>query len=175
MWRQRRRRTALAGALAAVVLSLGLTIGVVEPALGATGSGRAGALFQVATKQKVVALSFDDGPDPRWTPRVLDLLAAHHDHATFFQIGDNALAHRDLVAHVLDSGDEIGNHTLDHPHLTALSSEGIRREISEGGDALVAAGAPRPVLFRPPIGLTDDRVAEASKAQGLRTVFWGAC
>jgi len=69
----------------------------------------------------------------------------------------------DLVARVLHAGNEVGNHTLDHPHLPALSTEAIRGEISQGGDALVEAGAPRPVLFRPPIGLTDKRVAAVSR------------
>src|SRR5205085_7270461 len=68
-----------------------------------------------------------------------------------------------------------GNHTLDHPHLTALTTAQISDEVQGGSDALVAAGAPQPRLFRPPIGLTDERVAAVTKAQGLETVFWGAC
>src|SRR4051812_17122265 len=161
--------------IAALLAISALVIGLVEPAMSSPSPGKAHALFRVATNRKVVALSFDDGPDPRWTPRVLDLLVAHGDHATFFQIGDNALAHRDLVARVLASGNEIGNHTLDHAHLPTLTTGQIADEVRKGGDALVAAGAPRPELFRPPLGLTDDRVEGVTEAQGLRTVLWGAC
>src|SRR3954469_13772632 len=171
----RRRRAIMPAATVAFVLAAALVFLVVQPAAGASGPARAGALYRVATNQKVVALTFDDGPDPRWTPRVLDLLAAHGDHATFFQIGTNALAHRDLVTRLLQSGNEIGNHTLAHPHLPTLSTARIRDEIRDGSNAVVEAGAPRPMMFRPPIGLTDGRVAAASAAQGLRTVFWGAC
>src|SRR5947207_3396375 len=97
-----RIRRRLAAVLAGLLVAVGaLAFVAVEPATGAGSAGKAGALFRVHTSKKIVALSFDDGPDPRWTPQVLDLLAAHGAHATFFQIGDNALAHRDLVARVL--------------------------------------------------------------------------
>jgi peptidoglycan/xylan/chitin deacetylase (PgdA/CDA1 family) len=152
-----------------------LVVVAVEPAVSAPGPGKAHALFRVPTTHKIVALSFDDGPDPHWTPHVLDLLEAHGDHATFFQIGKNALAHKDLVARVEGTGNEIGNHTLDHAHLTQLTATQIRDEVSEGTDALVTAGAPTPVLFRPPLGRTNDRVADVTEAQGLRTVLWSAC
>ena len=118
-----RIRRRLAAVLAGLLVAVGaLAVVAVEPASSASSPGKAGALFGVRTTRKLVALSFDDGPDPRWTPHVLDLLAARGGHATFFQIGDNALAHRDLVARVLASGGEIGNHTLDHPHLTDLTT-----------------------------------------------------
>src|ERR671932_10286 len=92
----RRRRVPVA--IAVAVAGAALLAGAVEPATSSPSPGKAHALFGVHTDRKIVALTFDDGPDPRWTPHVLDLLAAHGDHATFFQIGDNAMAHRDLVA-----------------------------------------------------------------------------
>src|SRR5256885_11393299 len=96
--------------LAAVCASAGAVLGM---ATAADARGiRHDPLYNVSTHRKVVALSFDDGPDPRWTPVVLSALRTHHDHATFFLIGQNALAHRDLVAAELVDGNEIGNHTL---------------------------------------------------------------
>jgi peptidoglycan-N-acetylglucosamine deacetylase len=129
-------------------------------------------IYNVSIHRKVVALSFDDGPDPRWTPLVLSALRSHHDHATFFLIGQNALAHRDLVAAELAGGNEIGNHTLDHAHLTALSTQRIRQEVNDGANAIVRAGAPRPTLFRPPLGLKDVRVEAAVADAGERVVLW---
>lgn len=160
----------------AVAVVAGVLIG--SPALAGAGTrhnGREGALYDVPTTDKVVALSFDDGPDPRWTPAVLDLLRSHGAHATFFMVGEHALGHRDLVADVLAEGDEIGNHTMTHPHLPDLSRAEIRHEIRGGESAIVEAGAPTPSLFRPPIGLTDERVAAETRAIGERAVFWRMC
>jgi peptidoglycan/xylan/chitin deacetylase (PgdA/CDA1 family) len=163
---------AVAGCAALAVVGF---VTVQPAAAGSAHNGRAHAIYRVATGQRMVAMTFDDGPDPRWTPQVLRLLADHGAHATFFQIGDNALANRDLVADVLAGGHEIGNHTLDHAHLPTLSTEQIRREVMAGTDALVAAGAPPPTYFRPPIGLTDGRVEAITEGQGLRTAFWSLC
>ena len=138
-------------------------------------TGKEGALFAVKTNAKVVALTFDDGPDPRWTPQVLSMLRDHDAHATFFLVGEHAQAHPDLVAQLLAGGNEIGNHTYDHPHLPSLSDADIRDQIAHGEQAIIASGAPAPTLFRPPIGLTDERVADATRIAGLRTVFWRGC
>src|SRR3954453_19526969 len=173
--RRRTRRLRVPVLVGAVLTLSALLVGLIEPATSSPSPGKAHALFRVATTRKVVALTFDDGPDPRWTPHVLDLLAAHGDHATFFEIGNNALAHRDLVARVLASGDEIGNHTLDHAHLPTLTAAQIGDELQRGSHALLEAGAPQPTWFRPPLGLTDGRVAAAAETQDLRTVLWGAC
>src|SRR5439155_6191472 len=87
--------------------------------------GRANALLRVNTKQRVVALSFDDGPDPRWTPTVLSLLNRYHAKATFFVIGLNAVAHPDLVRRERAAGCEIGNHTFDHRDLELLRADQV--------------------------------------------------
>jgi cellulose synthase/poly-beta-1,6-N-acetylglucosamine synthase-like glycosyltransferase/peptidoglycan/xylan/chitin deacetylase (PgdA/CDA1 family) len=71
----------------------------------------------------LVALTFDDGPDPTWTPRILDILKAYHAPATFFIIGENALTERSLLEREIAEGHEVGNHTYTHPNL-ALASPG---------------------------------------------------
>lgn len=168
-----RARLALITAVAVMVAVVGASTALAGA--GPRRTGKEGALFAVRTHDKVVALTFDDGPDPRWTPAVLAMLRAHHAHATFFLVGEHALAHRDLVADLLADGHEIGNHTFDHPHLPALGDAAIREEIARGEQAIVDAGAPAPTLFRPPIGLTDERVAAATRDAGLRTVLWRGC
>lgn len=129
-------------------------------------------VFRVETTSKVVGLSFDDGPDPNYTPQVLDLLAKMKARATFFVVGVNALAHRDLVARVLAEGHTIGNHTYDHASLETLDPEEVADEIERGEKAIVEAGAPKPRLFRPPRGLTDEVVAVFADAERYRTIFW---
>jgi peptidoglycan/xylan/chitin deacetylase (PgdA/CDA1 family) len=132
----------------------------------------ANAVFRVQTDRKVVAFTFDDGPDPRWTPTVLQLLRLHKAKATFFLIGQDALAHPDLVAEEMAAGCEIGNHTFDHPDLELLPPDEVDQEIEKGADAVQQAGAPRPTLFRPPRGLTDEVVGVLADAEKYRTVFW---
>ena len=106
----------------ACLVSAGLGFGIAallwpgRPARPAP-AGRKGAVFRVQTNQRLVALTFDDGPDPRWTPRVLELLRQYHAHATFFEVGKNVVAHPDLVHAVLDDGHEVADHTWDHPDL----------------------------------------------------------
>ena len=133
------------------------------------------AVFDVDTDQRVVALSFDDGPDPRYTPTVLDLLAHHGAGATFFMVGVNARAFPQLVTHCLGAGHTIANHTYDHPDLTRLDAASVDLEIERASAAIVASGAPRPTLFRPPKGLTDDAVDVIAGADRYRTVFWDVC
>jgi peptidoglycan/xylan/chitin deacetylase (PgdA/CDA1 family) len=167
-------RTAVVAAVGVIVALVLLGVAV-EPAFGSEGAGGHGALFRVHTKEKVVALTFDDGPDPRWTLAVLAALAVHHDHATFFTIGRNAVAHPEIEAQIRQAGDEIGNHTFDHPRLPTLSSGQVRSQLESAQTALMSTGDPRPVLFRPPYGLTNHRVEAVASKLGLRTVLWGAC
>jgi chitooligosaccharide deacetylase len=129
-------------------------------------------VFRVDTAAPVVGLTFDDGPDPEFTPRVLDVIADKRATATFFLVGVNALAHRDLVARVLADGHTIGNHTFDHTSLETLAPGAVASEIDRGEEAIVTAGAPRPHLFRPPRGLTDEVVAVFADAERYRTIFW---
>ena len=138
-------------------------------------AGRKGAVFRVETKQRLVALTFDDGPDPRWTPRVLELLRQYHAHATFFQVGKNVVAHPDLVHAVLDDGDEVADHTWDHPDLELMPAAQVGTEITQGADALRQVGAPSPKYFRPPKGLTDEAVGVLADANQYRTIFWDLC
>src|SRR4051812_23494575 len=95
---RRRGRIAAIATLGAVLGVVG--VAAVPSAFAGSGAGhhngRDHVIYRVATRQRMVAMTFDDGPDPRWTPEVLRLLAAHDAHATFFQIGDNAVAHPDL-------------------------------------------------------------------------------
>ena len=125
--------------------------------------------------RRMVALTFDDGPDPRWTPTVLRTLAQYHDAATFFDVGRRALAHPDLVAEELRQGMKVEDHTFTHPHLTAITSAGVRSELAAASAALTHLGVPQPLEFRPPFGDWDERVEDVGRAMGYRMVLWDVC
>ncbi|MGC4123145.1 MAG: polysaccharide deacetylase family protein [Myxococcales bacterium] len=105
-----------------------------------------------------VALSFDDGPDPVTTAKLLDLLARHQAPASFFVIGKQAEAHPELIARIRDSGHELGNHSMNHdPMLMFRSVERLESEIAQCQSVLAAQGV-RSLTFRPPVGITNPRL-----------------
>jgi peptidoglycan/xylan/chitin deacetylase (PgdA/CDA1 family) len=119
-----------------------------------------------------VALTFDDGPDPSCTPRLLDLLAALDVRATFFVVGVAAAREPRLVERVVAEGHALGSHSLTHPDPWALSLRALLHEY-RGGRHAVEDAAQVPVdLFRPPKGHLDGRGALAARAAGLRTWLW---
>lgn len=99
-----------------------------------------------------LALTFDDGPDPKVTPQVLDVLARHHVHATFYVVGSRVAGNESLLRRMHAEGHEIGNHSWSHADLTALSPEQVQEQIARTQAAVAAAGVPLPTTFRPPYG-----------------------
>ncbi|QOV37997.1 glycosyltransferase [Streptomyces ferrugineus] len=112
-----------------------------------TRSGRAGTLRVPDTS---VVLTFDDGPDPEWTPKVLDALKRNDAHAVFFITGTMASRYPDLVKRMVDEGHEIGLHTFNHPDLSYQSKKRIDWELSQNQLALAGSVGIRSSLFRPP-------------------------
>ncbi len=124
-----------------------------------------------------LVLTFDDGPDPEWTPKVLDALERHRAHAVFFVTGTMASRHPGLVRRMVDEGHEVGLHTFNHPDLSYQSAERIDWELSQNQLALAGAAGIRTSLFRPPYSsfsrAMDDRsypVARHIGARGYLTV-----
>src|SRR5207237_1341345 len=99
-----------------------------------------------------IALTFDDGPSTKLTPKLLDLLAAHQIKGTFFLIGENAAEHPELVAREAREGHEIANHSWSHPNLAKMSDDGVRAQLRKTEDAIRSAISNRPTLMRPPYG-----------------------
>ena len=89
-----------------------------------------GSIVAVRTPEKLIALTFDDGPDPEWTPRVLDALAALGMRATFFLVGEPAERHPALVERILAEGHEAGSHSWDHPSLPELAPRAAAAQIA---------------------------------------------
>ncbi len=122
--------------------------------------------------RKQVALTFDDGPRPATTPRLLQLLAKHQIPATFFVVGSMAMASPSLVKAEVAAGHLVGNHTYHHANLRLLGAELMATEIRACGDAVAAAGGKPPRYFRPPGGEYDGEVTLVAAALGYTTVFW---
>src|SRR6266704_3390389 len=99
-----------------------------------------------------IAMTFDDGPSATLTPKLLDLLAAHHIKATFFVIGENVAEHPDIIARAAREGHEIGNHSWSHPNFAKMSDPGVRSQLQRTDDAIKSATGMRPTLLRPPYG-----------------------
>ncbi|MFD9429306.1 glycosyltransferase [Streptomyces sp. NPDC060002] len=123
---------------------------------------RAGRSTSREVPEHRLVLTFDDGPDPVWTPKVLDVLRKHHAHAVFFVTGTMASRYPDLVQRMVDEGHEVGLHTFNHPDLSFQSKKRISWELSQNQLALAGAAGIRTSLFRPPYSSFADAMDDKS-------------
>ncbi|MGI8431000.1 MAG: polysaccharide deacetylase family protein [Chthoniobacterales bacterium] len=120
-----------------------------------------------------IAMTFDDGPSEKLTPDLLDILKAHHLHATFFVIGQNVARAPEILQRAVREGHEIGNHSWSHPAFGKMSDAAVRREIQKTDDAIRAAIGHSPVLLRPPYGSITARQKQWIHAEfGYRIILW---
>src|SRR5437764_2689339 len=120
-----------------------------------------------------IAMTFDDGPSAKLTPKLLDLLAAHHIKATFFLIGENAAEYPDLVAREVQEGHEVANHSWSHPNLGKMSDDGVRGQLRKTDAAIQSAAGIRPTLMRPPYGSISVRQKKwINQEFGYKIVLW---
>lgn len=137
------------------------------------GESHSGLVLNHApTRAKVVALTFDDGPDPQTTPRILAILRRYHAHATFFMIGRQVQAYPELAQQVVAEGHTIGNHTETHPYLCRKSRAEVRGEIAECGRTLQRHLHMTSHLFRPPRGDWNPTIYREAKREGYHLVLW---
>ena len=128
-------------------------------------------VWQVDTDRPVVALTFDDGPDPRYTPKVLDLLDEHEAVATFFLQGSHVEEHHDLARRVAERH-AIGNHTFTHPDLGKADADKARRELRDAHRVIEDVTGTTPVLFRPPYGGLSGATTMVAADMGYDIVLW---
>jgi peptidoglycan/xylan/chitin deacetylase (PgdA/CDA1 family) len=122
--------------------------------------------------KKWIALTFDDGPHPEYTPRILDILREHHVRATFFVVGKMAEQYPDLLREQAAAGHSIGNHTYHHVNLTRIPPTDVAAEIKACGEVIQSITGKVPHLFRPPGGDYDRNIAEVAEALGYWIVLW---
>lgn len=119
-----------------------------------------------------VYLTFDDGPDERWTPRILDLLAHANVLATFFVVGRLALEQPELIRRIVAQGHEVGNHSWSHRHPWTLSPATARLEVRDGAAAIADLIGRAPSFFRPPHGRLRRCMLEEAERVGQTLVLW---
>jgi peptidoglycan/xylan/chitin deacetylase (PgdA/CDA1 family) len=152
---------------------IGVCAGVAVVVIGGfTGHVRVAKADDVDCAQvKCIALTFDDGPSP-YTGRLLQILKDNDAKATFFEIGNKVAANPEGAKSVVDAGMELGNHTWEHPNMTAIPPEDIPAQFSKASDAIEAATGQRPKLVRTAGGLINDQVLAEAKKQGLADINW---
>lgn len=119
-----------------------------------------------------IELTFDDGPNPIYTPLILHILARYHIHATFFTIGRQVQSYPSLVRQEYQQGDVVGNHSWNHPNLTRLTPQAIRTQLQATSFAIQRATGASPLFFRPPYGSTNTQVYRVANQLGLKQILW---
>jgi len=156
------------------VASTGLAVGAWTYASQWPGSRIFGKALIAPTRTDELALTFDDGPNATWTPRLLDILARHHVRATFFLLGNRAQTQPELVRRIVAAGHVIGNHSWSHPNLARSSARRVREELTRTSDTLQQFTGAKVKFFRPPFGARRPAVFRIARELGLMPVLWNA-
>jgi peptidoglycan/xylan/chitin deacetylase (PgdA/CDA1 family) len=158
------------GAAAAV----GLSVGANAYAAMWPSSQIFGCTLIAPPRPGELALTFDDGPNPAWTPQLLDILAQHNVRATFFMVGRYAEAEPVLTRFIADEGHLIGNHSWSHPNLALTAPSRVREELTRTKDTLEQITGKPVRFFRPPFGARRVDVLRTARALGMTPVLWNA-
>lgn len=166
----KRKKTVIIIALLTVLTGLGMVVFTVffdEAVLV-----RKGTIYRVQEKAKLVAITFDDGPSPLWTPRILAALKKAGIKATFFMLGDHVERYPQIAQMVASDGHEIGNHTFDHHVLIYYKPQELEKEIKDAEMAIKKATGVTTHYFRPPKAWLTPAEKEKIKAMGYEVILW---
>ncbi|MFE9642896.1 polysaccharide deacetylase family protein [Streptomyces sp. NPDC006365] len=128
--------------------------------------------LRIAGRGPTMVLTFDDGPDPRYTPQVLRTLKDHDVRAMFFVCGSMVVEHKDMLRKMADEGHIVGNHTWSHPLLTGLGRSAIRSEMERTSEIIEKTYGERPGWFRAPYGAWNRAVFEFGAELGMEPLAW---
>ncbi|CAM2881411.1 polysaccharide deacetylase family protein [Paenibacillus sediminis] len=130
-------------------------------------------IWEVPTEEKVIALTFDDGPDPKQTPMILDLLKQYDAKATFFVVGEQLQLYPEIGKREVREGHEIGNHTYTHRYFSKRSSaELIEKEIKDNEKVIKSIIGQNTFLFRPPAGFYNDTLVNVCSKNSFLVIMW---
>jgi polysaccharide deacetylase family sporulation protein PdaB len=130
------------------------------------------AIWEVNVKEKMVALTFDDGPNPIYTNQILDLLAKYNAKATFFVIGARAEEYPDIIKREVKEGHEVANHTYSHIYDFDNSPRKLKRELARSSKVIKKITGYKPTLYRPVAGYYNDLILNTAIKKGYRVVLW---
>jgi peptidoglycan/xylan/chitin deacetylase (PgdA/CDA1 family) len=156
-------------AVAGIILGLCITIaiGCISQSCGFF----ARPIYRVTGVTGRLSITFDDGPDEEFTPQILDLLARHGQHATFFVVGDKVRRHPELARRIAAEGHELGNHTASHPwHIALWTPRRVAEELMRANQQIADVTGVTPRLFRSPAAVLSPRVARGARRAGLELV-----
>ena len=141
-----------------------------------TGPGRTlvrhEPFLRIKARGRSIVLTFDDGPDPRYTPHIMNTLKAHDVHAMFFVCGAQAVDNKDILRRMADEGHVVGNHTWSHPLLTGLTRSAIRSEMERTSKVIEDACGERPEWFRAPYGAWNRVAFQLGAELGMEPLAW---
>ena len=163
---QKNKGTADIGIKAGMELQGTATVGL------KAGVKQQGAGSSLPVRRKCMALTFDDGPYPPYTGRLLDVLKEKKIHATFFLVGEQARLHPDLVRRMVDEGHTVGLHAFRHRDFLKLTEEEKEKDLQQGKEILQSITGKEPVYWRPPHGFRDSSVMKIASAKDLQVVNW---
>jgi len=158
--------------LTRILLKLGMCILLLCLSTAASSRPNSEVVWNVHTDQKLIALTFDDGPNPVYTPQILDLLKAYDAKATFFVLGKRVQMYPALAIREVNEGHEIANHTFDHHYLKNVSSQKLMDEIRQTQDIIFDITEQTPHVFRPPGGFYNEALLQLTQEDKLTVVMW---
>lgn len=130
---------------------------------------------RIPVAEATVALTFDDGPHPEFTPAVLEILERHGAQATFFLVGEDALAHPEVVRAIRDAGHEVGNHSYTHPRFLRLLPKQAEEEMKLADEAIAQVTGETAFWYRPPYGQMTLAQKKYAAKTGRRIALWNHC
>lgn len=158
------------------VVAIGISLGLLLSGLNVYVNFGVGPqedmVRRVATEKKIVALTFDDGPSPTYTPQILDILAEYQVPAAFFVVGAHAERHPDIVRRIAEEGHELGNHTLTHVNIPTTGTLQLAAELALTNFHIYEAAGVYPQYLRPPRGMYDRRLRQWAELMDMQIVLW---
>ncbi|GAB3950390.1 hypothetical protein GCM10029976_085030 [Kribbella albertanoniae] len=166
------RLTGLAMLVGVSVVIGTIVVAAARPAPPAPVPPAVAAPVKTPLPTKYVVLTFDDGPDPAYTPKVLEVLAKYEVKATFFEVGKNVARHPELTKRIHAAGHVIQNHTWTHADLRHQTAAGFRKQVGDTDQAIRSAAGITTTCLRPPYGGVSSTVRQRAKELGKELVMW---
>ncbi len=154
------------------IVFIGLAVGAFTVFFDQAVIVRRDTIYHIPSTEKVVALTFDDGPSPVWTPRILDVLKEARVKATFFMLGMHVERYPDVARRVAEEGHEVGNHTYDHHGIFYYKLEELNREVVDAEKIIKSITGIKTKYFRPPKAWLTRKEEKQLKDMGYETVLW---